>query len=503
MIELSDSQLAVTAGKGDADAYRRLFERYQHPVYNFVYRMVDNAEDASDIVQDAFIKVYSVLADKEIDNFSAYLYRTAKNLAYDEMRRRSRFADVDHEILAPEDPNIYADPQRALLLDEQMGKVRQATNGLNEKQRAALILRELEGLDYDEMSEVMESNRNAIGALLSRARLKFREELRMVNVSTDQVPEECEGIIALLSPYIDGELAGNEVENVETHLEHCTFCTAALEEMQEASRSFRIFIPVIPPADMAEAFTGRLDEAMQAAGEQADAGSDASSGDGVGGGSESTVAAGKIDGSQSLASRLAASRYTWIAAALVIAIGLSAFLLVEDVGRDSGIADLFPGDQDGEQAFDEIDFQSMDGIRPAHATGIVLQDGEQPQEGEEQSQEPESPATEAPVESDSAPPDEAATGTIVSGSASPNPVYEGSALTITVSVSGDPDSVTVDLGGSMTVPLTFQYGGSQQVWSWSGLAPGYGDYSMTATADFPAGAVSAGIGTLTVWYLLY
>ncbi len=259
-MELSDSQLAVMAGEGDAEAYRRLFERYQHPIYNFVYRLVDNAEDASDIVQDAFIKMYSVLGATEVQNFSAYLYRTAKNLAYDEMRRRTRFADVDHEVLAPEDPNIYADPQRALLLGEQMETVRRAAGGLNENQRAALILRELEELDYDQMSDVLESNRNAVGALLSRARLKFREELRMAQITTDQCPPECEEIIAKLSPYIDGELGGDEKARVESHLEGCTFCLAALEEMREASRSFRMFIPVIPPADVAQAFSGRLAE---------------------------------------------------------------------------------------------------------------------------------------------------------------------------------------------------------------------------------------------------
>ncbi|MHB1361701.1 MAG: sigma-70 family RNA polymerase sigma factor [Thermoleophilia bacterium] len=259
-MELSDNELAVLAGKGDPEAYRWLFDRYRKPVYNFVYRLVDNAEDASDIVQDAFIRIYSVLGATEIQNFSAYLYRTAKNLAYDEMRRRARFADFDEEMLLPEDPNIYADPQRALLLGEQIETVRRAARGLNENQRAALILRELQELDYDQMSDVLESNRNAVGALLSRARLKFREELRMAQVSTDQCPSGCEEVIAMLSPYIDGELTAAANEKVEAHLEDCTFCLAALEEMKEASRSFRMFLPVVPPPGVAQAFTGWLAE---------------------------------------------------------------------------------------------------------------------------------------------------------------------------------------------------------------------------------------------------
>lgn len=257
---MADNQLAVLAGQGDQGAWRTLFERYQQPIYNFVYRMVDNAEDAADIVQNSFIKVFTALGERDVANFSAYLYRTARNLAYDEIRRRQRFADVDHEVLAPEDPNIYADPQRALMLGEQIGMVRRAVGNLSENHRAALVLRELQELDYDQMAEVLDSNRNAVGALLSRARLRFREELRMAQVQTEQVPAECEEIIALLSPYIDGELPRESVARVEDHCAACTFCAAALEEMQEASRSFRILIPVIPPADIAQAVTGRMEE---------------------------------------------------------------------------------------------------------------------------------------------------------------------------------------------------------------------------------------------------
>jgi RNA polymerase sigma-70 factor (ECF subfamily) len=492
-MELSDSQLAVMAGQGDSDAYRRLFERYQHPIYNFVYRMVDNAEDASDIVQDAFIKVHNVLAEKEVQNFSAYLYRTAKNLAYDEMRRRSRFVDVDHEVLAPEDPNIYADPQRAVLLGEQMEKVRQATNGLNEKQRAALILRELEGLDYDEMSEVMESNRNAVGALLSRARLKFREELRMVHVSTDQVPQECEGIIALLSPYIDGELVAGDVEEVETHLEQCTFCSAALEEMQEASKSFRALIPVIPPADMAEAFTRRMEDAVRSGNEQ-----DPSSGE-EGGPGEGTGESSEMAGPRprSLAARLATSRFTLIAAALVAALTFSGFLLADEVGRDSNIAEFILGDEEAvERVVEEIDFIRIDGIRPAHVIGIVLDEEEQ-SEDEEVTDEPEQP------EDPEQPGPEETAGEILSGSASPDPVDEYAPLTITVNIRGQASAVSVTVGDAMTVPLTLQSSGAKQVWSWTGTAPSYGFYSMNATAQFSAGPDTISIGTLEVLYVLY
>lgn len=496
-MELSDSQLAIMAGAGDADAYRRLFERYQHPVYNFVYRMVDNAEDASDIVQDAFIKVYNVLAQKEVQNFSAYLYRTARNLAYDEMRRRARFADVDHELLAPEDPNIYADPQRALLLGEQMEKVRQAAGGLNENQRAALILRELEGLDYDEMSEVMDSNRNAIGALLSRARLKFREELRMAHVPTDQVPEECEAVIALLSPYIDGELSATAVGEVESHLARCTFCAAALEEMEEASRSFRVFIPVIPPADMAEAFTGRLQEAIQAGGGEAAGEGEGSTGDHGAEPGPQSPGSGSDVAARSFMSRLAGSRVFWATTALLVAVGLSAFLLAEEIGHDRAVTEFFAGDAGDEESLPAEDLDFMPAVRPAHSDGIELAGDTATAAGQTL------PGDSAP-EPDPASPGTSSRGKITSGYATPNPVFEDGQLTVMVTVSGKPDTVTVGLGSAMTVTLTRQNStGSGEVWSWTGTAPGFGDYAMTATASYGSEKVSASIGTLKVMYVLY
>lgn len=331
--DMSDKQLVALAAQGDSESYRRLFERYQNPVYNFVYRLVNNAEDASDIVQNAFLRMYTVIGEKKVENFSAYLYRTARNLAYDEMRRRTRFADADTESIIPEDPNIYSDPQRALMLQEQIDGVRSAAARLNDNQREALLLRELQEFDYQQMSEVLGSNRNAVGALLSRARLSLREELRMAQLQTDQIPPDCEEIISLLSPYIDNELTEEEAVLVDSHLQDCTFCTAALEEMREASRSFRMLIPVIPPADMAQAFTGRLNNLAGRA----------STGDGTGGAAESpaTGNGGELSGAahRSLVGRVLRSKALWISTAVILVFASSTLLLAEDIYRDDEVSE--------------------------------------------------------------------------------------------------------------------------------------------------------------------
>jgi RNA polymerase sigma-70 factor (ECF subfamily) len=490
-MELSDSELAALAGRGDTDAYRRLFERYQHPVYNFVYRLVDNAADASDIVQDAFIKMHAALGERDIQNFSAYLYRTAKNLAYDEMRRRSRFVDVDQEILAPEDPNIYADPQRALLLGEQLEAVRRAARRLNENQRAALILRELEELDYDQMSDVLESNRNAVGALLSRARLKFREELRMAQISTELYPPECEEVIALLSPYIDGELGDDEKERVEGHLEDCTFCLAALEEMRDASRSFRMFIPVIPPAGIAQAVTGRLAEL--AAGGAGDAG------EGGSGPDATRVHKGEQNGGSRIA-RLARSKVFWISMAVVALLLFVpvAWLVAENRG-DTGSESL-----------------------PAIAASF--QAGTTATRTRTESQGLNGDRTEDTNPADTTPAGTAATDTtanggrtlpvepvskigVVSGSASPNPVYQRKTVTYKAEISGQADSVTLQLvsqydGSTSEIALSRQSSsGDRETWGAGGVAASApGGYYIYVTATTDAGQVAEGyVGMLTIY----
>jgi len=501
-MDMSDSDLAVLAGKGDAEAYRRLFERYQHPIYNFVYRLVGNAEDASDIVQNAFLRIYTLLGQKEIENFSAYLYRIARNLAYDEMRRRSRFADVDHEVLAPEDPNIYADPQRALLLGEQIGKVRQAVGNLNENQRAALILRELQDLDYNEMAEVLESNRNAVGALLSRARLKFREELRMAQVPTEEAPPDCEECIALLSPYIDGELKAEKKGWVESHLEDCTFCMAALDEMREASRSFRMFIPVIPPADMAQAFTGRLGElAGQGAGStggggatQADSHIQAPEGPRDVPGSGTADAPGK----RSLFSRLLHSRSAWIIVVGMLIIIPAALLLAEESARDLDIFGNNPAPATtttnirtsttrSETATTDttaaIETSATDNVPVPDNTGVETT--------------PSGGGTAAPVK-------------IISGYVSPSTVYPRQAINLSSVVNGRALTVTISLapqsGGSALVNdlVRQSVSGGNEVWGASGTAPAAGNYYIYVQATNADGQVdSLYAGMLVVYPMVY
>jgi len=263
-MELADEQLITNIVDGNHSDYTVLFERYQSNIYNFAYSIVGNAEDAKDISQDAFIKVFEALPKlKEKTKFSSYLYRTARNLAFDELKKKKRFATPD-ALEWEKDSKIDADPQRTLLLGEQQTEVQKVAAKLNDDYRTVLTLRELQDLSYDEISSIMEIPKNSVGVLLLRARLKFKQEFRMSQVDVDKLTKECKDMLPLLSAFVDNELSKEDREKVEKHLDDCPLCRLALEEMTEASKSYRGIIPLIPPPSLKENVISEISQQFSA-----------------------------------------------------------------------------------------------------------------------------------------------------------------------------------------------------------------------------------------------
>jgi RNA polymerase sigma-70 factor (ECF subfamily) len=246
-MDISDEQLVLRVKSGEFSLYQHLFERYQKQIYNFAYNILGSNEDAKDITQEAFVKVFEALPKiKKKLNFSAYLYKTTHNLAVDELKKRKRMGAP--EILdVKEDTNIYSHPQKNLLLKEQQSQVRNAAMNLSEDYRTILTLKELDSLSYQQISFIMQIPKNQVGVLLLRARLKFKQEFRMAQIDVERLSKECRRMLPLLSGYIDNELTDKQKEKVKSHLKDCPFCQLALEEMLDASRTYRGIVPLIPP----------------------------------------------------------------------------------------------------------------------------------------------------------------------------------------------------------------------------------------------------------------
>ncbi len=163
-----ETELISRCQKGDPDALKELFEKYHKRVYGIAYGVVRQREDALDVVQEVFTKLFQAIRGfRGKSKFYTYLYRMAINTAIDHTRRRGKFSasSLDEEgAVQPAEPEERA-PDRVLLDKELEDKVKSALEKIPVDQRTALILREVEGLSYQEMAEVMGSS---IGTVMSR-----------------------------------------------------------------------------------------------------------------------------------------------------------------------------------------------------------------------------------------------------------------------------------------------------------------------------------------------
>ena len=190
-VERADADLVRQAGEGDRDAFRELFERYQRRVLSVVMGMLHDREAALDVTQETFIKAYrSIDRFKGEASFYTWIYRIAVNLAIDWQRRewrrpmaaptRSPSGDGPEEDAIDRigDETPGNDPFLATRDRQLRERVREAIEELTPDHKAVILLREVEGLSYDEISRAMPCS---IGTEMSRlhyARKKLQKRLK-------------------------------------------------------------------------------------------------------------------------------------------------------------------------------------------------------------------------------------------------------------------------------------------------------------------------------------
>lgn len=184
----SDDALVAASRRGDRDAFRELVERYFRRILAVATGMLRNREDAQDVAQEAFIKAYGNLgAFKGDSSFYTWLYRIAVNLCIDWQRRAARaglnlepagsLLDDAQRTERPDDrPGV--DPFERLR-DRELGEsVLAALGELTPEHRAVILLREVEGLSYEEISHVMRCAKGTVMSRLYYARKRLQERLR-------------------------------------------------------------------------------------------------------------------------------------------------------------------------------------------------------------------------------------------------------------------------------------------------------------------------------------
>jgi RNA polymerase sigma-70 factor (ECF subfamily) len=189
--EESDLNLVKRARNGEKGAFRVLVERYQRKVYSIAYNVVRNHEDAMDLSQDAFVKVFKNLQGFQgQSSFYTWLYRIVVNLGIDHLRKRGRVRHVDYDDKFLRDnetaqgnsgilpSQLGTNPRKALARKELMEQIHSALESLSENHRMAIVLREIEGLSYLEMAEVLGISKGTVMSRLFHARKNMQDALQ-------------------------------------------------------------------------------------------------------------------------------------------------------------------------------------------------------------------------------------------------------------------------------------------------------------------------------------
>jgi len=170
------------ARKGDDDAFTNIVDAYQGPVFNLCYRMLDNREEAEDAAQETFLKAYRAL--KRYDSsrkFVNWILAIASNHCIDRIRRR-RLRLLSFEDTVPVEDHKSKQPEAAVYESEHQEEIQELVGHLDQKDRAAVILRYWYDMSYDEIAGSLDLTVSAVKSRLHRARKKLANHWMETNV---------------------------------------------------------------------------------------------------------------------------------------------------------------------------------------------------------------------------------------------------------------------------------------------------------------------------------
>ena len=180
-MSVEDRQLIEQCLQGQMEAFGELVRRHQDRLYNAVYRFLDNADDAQDVVQETFVSAWQALGRFKGDaKLFTWLYRIAINHAIDLKRKQrvSRSLEVHlNDEMPVTDSGNGSRPDDAAERHEDEERLRRAMNSLSSEHRLVLVMKDIEGMKYEEMAEALSVPIGTIRSRLHRARLELREIL--------------------------------------------------------------------------------------------------------------------------------------------------------------------------------------------------------------------------------------------------------------------------------------------------------------------------------------
>ena len=224
--EAPDDQLVAAAREGSDQAFEALFLRYRDRVVGYVRGMVSDHGRAEDIVQEAFMSALRSLRRSDQDiNFRPWIYEIAKNACIDHLRRarRAQEVSIDSDDFSPVEENrisqVASGTDATVTRRNELESLRMAFHDLPPTQHEILVMRELEGLSYDSISDRMGLTRGAVESLLFRARRRLRDGFEEIDTGA-----RCQSVRTTIDGIADGGARARERRQVSTHLRECKPC---------------------------------------------------------------------------------------------------------------------------------------------------------------------------------------------------------------------------------------------------------------------------------------
>jgi RNA polymerase sigma factor (sigma-70 family) len=231
----SDERLIMMIRRGQHAAFETLFSRYQSRLLAFCRHMLGSKEDAEDVLQEVFVAAFNaILADEREINVRPWLYRIARNRSLNHLRKASAIGVDSMDVHFAENGVSTADKvMRRESFRQLIGDVQQ----LPETQRTALLLREIDALSYEQISDAMETTVPAVKSLLVRARVSLAEAAEARKLSCEEARMEL------------GEVAEGLVKTgpaVRRHVRDCERCRAFRKQLKDNNVALAAIFPVGP-----------------------------------------------------------------------------------------------------------------------------------------------------------------------------------------------------------------------------------------------------------------
>ena len=185
-MEQNEQLLLHKAKAGDIGAFEELIDAYQKKVFNLAFRIIGNYDDAADLAQETFVRIFKAISKfKEESSFSTWIYRITTNVCLDEIRKRKnkKILSLDEDIHMDDGDmkrQVESDeigPEQNAEREEVRKIVNDAINMLPEDQRVVITLRDIDGMSYEEISETLKCPGGTVKSRINRARVALKNIL--------------------------------------------------------------------------------------------------------------------------------------------------------------------------------------------------------------------------------------------------------------------------------------------------------------------------------------